>query len=120
MGRDTVSKPCIHAEDPVHARRPAPNPGPRCATCWRRVKRERRTKARANRVETTYGITGEEYEALRQDQHGLAKNLGNSQRSLLRKNKGKRLSLSGNGRSILLGSNATGLVQTLPCLKQLH
>lgn len=71
MGRDTVSKPCIHAEDSVHARRPAPNPGPRCATCWRRVKRERRVKARADRVEATYGITGEEYEALRQDQHGL-------------------------------------------------
>lgn len=44
--------------------RPAPFPGPRCATHWREEKRARRLRSAGRRVENTYGITPEEYDRL--------------------------------------------------------
>lgn len=44
--------------------RATPYPGPRCATCDREVKAERRAKSRATYVEKTYSITEEQYQAL--------------------------------------------------------
>lgn len=44
--------------------RPLPHPGPRCATCHRTVKRERRLTAAGQRVQRTYGLTPAEYDKL--------------------------------------------------------
>jgi recombination endonuclease VII len=58
-------KPCIDCTTAGRAlTRPAPFPGPRCATDWRAEKAARKTRSAMSRVEKTYGITGEQYEAL--------------------------------------------------------
>lgn len=44
--------------------RPAPHPGPRCHTHHNAAKRNRRLAAKVRRVEQTYGLTGEQYDAL--------------------------------------------------------
>jgi hypothetical protein len=44
--------------------RPAPHPGPRCATHHRVALVLRRAAARDKRIEQTYGLTAEEYDAL--------------------------------------------------------
>lgn len=49
---------------PVGTRRNAPHPGPRCATHHRLVLTARRKAAHSRRIEQTYGITAEEYDAL--------------------------------------------------------
>lgn len=51
--------------------RPATKPGPRCATCHRAVKKERRDRAHAKRVEKVYGLTDGEYDALLAFQGGV-------------------------------------------------
>jgi hypothetical protein len=51
--------------------RPAPNPGPRCATHWREVKKNRKALAHSRHVQKTYGITAEEYQLLYEGQGGL-------------------------------------------------
>ena len=45
-------------------------PGPRCATCWRAVSKERKDTVHGQYIEKTYGITAEEYEALYRAQGG--------------------------------------------------
>jgi hypothetical protein len=54
----------------VTTARPAPEPGPRCATHWREERARRRTAAHGRHVETTYGITAEQYAALYAAQGG--------------------------------------------------
>jgi hypothetical protein len=46
------------------------HPGPRCATCWREVKKARSKAAHSNRCVKVFGITGEEYDALYEAQGG--------------------------------------------------
>jgi hypothetical protein len=46
-------------------------PGPRCTTHHRIITKKRRDAAHHKRVERVYGITGEEYLALRKAQGGL-------------------------------------------------
>jgi hypothetical protein len=50
--------------------RPAPWPGPRCATCHREFRRQVKAKNHARRVQGTYGITGEEYLKIKEFQGG--------------------------------------------------
>lgn len=54
----------------VQTVRSAPHPGPRCATHHRLEKKRRSQVAHGRHVEKTYGITGEEYDYLYQQQNG--------------------------------------------------
>ena len=51
--------------------RPAPHPGPRCATHHRAAKKAARERAHAKRVESTYGLAEGEYDALLAFQGGV-------------------------------------------------
>lgn len=51
--------------------RPAPNPGPRCATHWRNVVKERKSTAHENRVQKVYRLNPGDYERLYQAQSGV-------------------------------------------------
>lgn len=55
---------------PADGRRKAPYPGPRCATHHRARKKALREAAHSRRIEATYGITSEQYEALYEAQGG--------------------------------------------------
>lgn len=61
-------KDCI--AEGVNRMRPAPHPGPRCATHHRAVRNARKARAHGSHVERTYGITAEEYDALYRAQGG--------------------------------------------------
>lgn len=61
-----------HCKDcPEDSKRPAPHPGPRCATHHRAVIKARKQRDRLTRVQRTYGITPEELAALKRYQKGL-------------------------------------------------
>lgn len=66
----TPGRECKHADSESHRSRPAPHPGPRCATCHRSVAKDRKKAAAAKAVERTYGITAEQYAALLEAQGG--------------------------------------------------
>lgn len=51
--------------------RPAPYPGPRCATCWRAEKKRRKINARMRHVERTYGLTPADYDTINEGQGGV-------------------------------------------------
>lgn len=55
---------------PGGRRRPAPYPGPRCATHNRAQRSVARARQHARHIEATYGITTEEYDALYRAQGG--------------------------------------------------
>lgn len=59
---------CAKAGRPLT--RPAPHPGPRCATDWRAKKSERRTTAQEKRLLDTYALDLDEYEAIKAHQGG--------------------------------------------------
>lgn len=40
------------------------HPGPRCATCWRKVQKERKQQAYDRHIADTYGLAADEYAAL--------------------------------------------------------
>lgn len=87
----------------VTTNRPAPFPGPRCATHNRAVKRKRSDTAWAKRIEATYGVTAEEFQLILEYQGGVC--------AICQKAKGikKRLSLDhshtdGQPRGALCGS----------------
>lgn len=54
----------------LRTRRPAPHPGPRCATHHNAKKRNARIARKVRHVENTYGLTAEEYDALYRFQGG--------------------------------------------------
>lgn len=57
---------------PAHHRpRPAPHPGPRCATHWRQVKKQRKGTQHDRYLERTYSMTGDEYRELVAFQGGV-------------------------------------------------
>lgn len=67
----TPGKVCIDCKvEYPHTKRPAPHPGPRCATHDRAKKRDRRLAAAVRRVENTYGLTEDDYQALLDYQGG--------------------------------------------------
>lgn len=53
------------------SRRPAPYPGPRCATHHRAVKKTRSSSSRKSHLKNTYNMTPEQYEQLYEFQNGL-------------------------------------------------
>uniref|UniRef100_A0AAU3I7P4 Endonuclease VII domain-containing protein n=1 Tax=Streptomyces sp. NBC_01393 TaxID=2903851 RepID=A0AAU3I7P4_9ACTN len=64
----TAPKPCKDCEP--GSKRPAPNPGPRCATHWRDEKERRKKAAHEKRVQTTYGLGDGTYDTLYAAQGG--------------------------------------------------
>lgn len=54
----------------ITTRRKAPHPGPRCATHHRLVREKRRRASHTGHITKTYGITAEEYDAIREAQGG--------------------------------------------------
>lgn len=56
---------------PEGSRRPAPHPGPRCATHHRDRRKQLREASHSRRIEKTYGLTKEQYEALYEAQGGF-------------------------------------------------
>ena len=48
----------------VTTQRPAPHPGPRCHTHHRAARKRAQANAHARMVQKTYGLTGEQYQAL--------------------------------------------------------
>lgn len=53
------------------SKRPAPHPGPRCATHHREALRRRREAAHGRAIMERYGLTKEQYEALYEAQGGV-------------------------------------------------
>jgi hypothetical protein len=66
--RAGTCKDCI--AEGITTKRPAPHPGPRCATHHRKLRRYRNSAGHAKYVEATYGITGEQYQELYEAQGG--------------------------------------------------
>ncbi|WP_029090086.1 endonuclease VII domain-containing protein [Brevibacterium album] len=58
------------AAEGITTARPAPHPGPRCASHHRQVRAERKDRAWEQRLIATYGITAEEYWAIYEAQGG--------------------------------------------------
>ena len=56
--------------DPESPKRPAPHPGPRCATHHRAALKDRKEKQWAKRVESVYGLTYKDYYRIFQAQGG--------------------------------------------------
>jgi len=51
--------------------RPAPHPGPRCATHWREEKKRRKGSTHEKRVQTEYGLGAGDYDRLYEFQGGV-------------------------------------------------
>jgi hypothetical protein len=68
----TPGKVCKDCKTEPHRglARPAPHPGPRCATHWNEEKRRKRVARSVKHVETTYELADEEYQALYRLQGG--------------------------------------------------
>lgn len=94
-----ASKRCKDCEP--DSKRPAPHPGPRCATHHRERKKEVKRLAYYRWIKKTYGITGEQYEALYEAQGGTC--------AICRRARGtsKRLAVD--------HDHATGFVRGLLC-----
>lgn len=58
-----AARPCKDCEP--GSKRPAPHPGPRCATHHREFRKTSRKRAAEKRIEKVYGLTSGQYEALR-------------------------------------------------------
>lgn len=56
---------------PEGSKRPAPHPGPRCATHHREVLKARREAAHGRRIAHRYGLTREQYKELYEAQGGV-------------------------------------------------
>lgn len=56
---------------PPGSKRPTPHPGPRCVSHYRIEKRRRSLRSKELRVQVTYGITPEDYDALYESQGGV-------------------------------------------------
>jgi hypothetical protein len=52
------------------SKRPAPNPGPRCATHWREEKKRRKQAAHEKRVQNVYGLGEGDYDVIYKGQGG--------------------------------------------------
>lgn len=63
-----ICKDCL--TEGVTTARPAPHPGPRCATHHRSVVRQRKARAHERRTEANFGITGDQYWLLYEAQDG--------------------------------------------------
>lgn len=64
-----ICKDCV--AEGITTGRPAPDPGPRCATHWRRVTKERRHRDHVRRVGINFGLTEADYWGLYEFQGGV-------------------------------------------------
>ncbi|MDX3260741.1 endonuclease VII domain-containing protein [Streptomyces sp. MI02-2A] len=64
----TTEKTCKDCEP--GSKRPAPNPGPRCATHWREEKKRRKQAAHEKRVQNVYGLGEGDYDVIYKGQDG--------------------------------------------------
>jgi hypothetical protein len=64
----TGCRDCLRETDGVGRSRPAPNPGPRCATHWRAELRRRKDAAHGRRTSSTYSLEPEDYARLYEHQ----------------------------------------------------
>ena len=69
MSGEPVCIDCI--TEKIKTWRPAPYPGPRCATHNRKKVKERRANSHIAHIQRTYGISGDEYLELKRSQGGL-------------------------------------------------
>jgi hypothetical protein len=90
------------AAEGITTKRKAPHPGPRCNTHNRLVKARRRSDSRESRWLTIYGITAEEYNAIKEFQGGVC--------ALCRRANGARKALS------VDHDHVTGVVRGALCL----
>lgn len=68
--KDCLAEGVTRPRKPATDRQGRPVPGKRCVTHWRALRLERKHRAHANHVETTYGLTAEEYKAIHKAQGG--------------------------------------------------
>lgn len=68
--RKKTSNPPGSCKDCSGGSRPAPYPGPRCATHHREFQRNKKDRSRDSYLQRTYGISEEEYEAIKEHQGG--------------------------------------------------
>lgn len=67
-----VTKPCKDClAEGLATGRPAPYPGPRCATHWRVEKRRRKAAAHSAHVVRNFELTPDEYQAIYEAQGGV-------------------------------------------------
>lgn len=66
-----MPKPRVCRDCPEGSKRPAPKPGPRCATCHRAVLKARREIAAEQRRQKVYGLEEGEYEKILAAQGGV-------------------------------------------------
>jgi hypothetical protein len=69
MGKSPECIDCL--KDEITTWRQVAGKPPRCATHRRKMIKDRRAKAHTSHVQRTYGISGEEYLALKKAQNGL-------------------------------------------------
>lgn len=70
--RAAVDRPCKDCTaQGITTTRPAPHPGPRCATHHRTAKQARAARAHGRRIQHGYGITATEYWAIHASQGGV-------------------------------------------------
>lgn len=69
-----VCKDCV--TEGVRSQRPAPHPGPRCATHHRKALRASRARSHEARVRTTYGLPAGGYAAILGAQNGVCAGCG--------------------------------------------
>ena len=68
----TKGKRCKDCQaEGITSKRKAPYPGPRCATHYRLIRKERSDRNHARHIGNVYGITADEYQALKEYQGGL-------------------------------------------------
>lgn len=68
-GQDQMTQKVCKDCDPG-SNRPAPNPGPRCATHYRAFRKQQKARGHERMVANTYGLAMGEYEAMYQEQGG--------------------------------------------------
>lgn len=71
MSTPRPKKFCIDCPNTGKAPRPAPNPGPRCATHWRAELKRRKAQAHENRMGKVYGLPPGAYERVYRHQGGV-------------------------------------------------
>ncbi|MFJ9413080.1 endonuclease VII domain-containing protein [Streptomyces sp. NPDC101227] len=72
LPRDRAVKPCKDCPAETGKKhRPAPHPGPRCATHWRAEQKRRKEAAHASHVANVYGLGHRDYDRLKELQGGV-------------------------------------------------
>jgi len=98
----SAAKVCKDCPPGIKKNRPAPHPGPRCATHWRQEVKRREARAHEMHVQKTYGLPPGGYESLYAVQGGVCAICGPRAKGI-----SKRLAVD--------HDHATGAVRGLCC-----